>query len=294
MTRFPLLPYSGVSASLLCRLQLLAAAILFSTGGAAIKATRFTGWQVAGLRSGIAALALLLLLPASRRNWNWRVPLIGVAYAATLVLFVIANKLTTAANAIFLQATAPLYLIFLGPWLLKEKLNRGDWLTLALVGLGMAMFFAGAEPPRTTASDPLSGNLLGAATGFTWALTLTGLRWLASFSGKDSGLATVAAGNVIAFLLCLPNTLPLSEAHWTDWATVGYLGVFQIGLAYLLLTRGVRGVPALEVSLLLMTEPALNPVWSWMLHGEMPGACAILGGALIFAATLGRILTARR
>ncbi|MBM3814773.1 MAG: EamA/RhaT family transporter [Acidimicrobiia bacterium] len=283
-----------MSPSVICRLQLVAAAVLFSTGGAAIKATQFTGWQVAGFRSGIAAAALLLLLPESRRRWSPRVGLIGLSYAATLVLFVLANKLTTAANAIFLQSTAPLYLVIFAPWLLKERIHLKDWITLAAVGAGLTLFFTAAEAPAVTAPDPLAGNFLGAGTGLTWAITLTGLRWMASSSGKDAGLATVAAGNLTAFLICLPMTLPLQDSSLADWATVGYLGVFQIGLAYVLLTRGVRGVPALEVSLLLMIEPALNPVWAWFLHAEAPSASAMLGGALILGATVLRIVTARR
>ncbi|HLS47395.1 MAG TPA: hypothetical protein VK012_02685, partial [Gemmatimonadales bacterium] len=99
------------------RLRLVLAALLFSTGGAAIKATTLTAWQVAGFRSGVAALVLFLLLPESRRGWSWRTLLVGISYAATLLLFVLANKLTTSANTIFLQSTAPLYILILSPLL---------------------------------------------------------------------------------------------------------------------------------------------------------------------------------
>jgi drug/metabolite transporter (DMT)-like permease len=102
------------------RIQLLAAAALFSTGGAAIKACSLTSWQVAGLRSGIAAL-VLLLVPAARRGWTPRAWLVGAAYAATVVLFVQANKLTTSAATAFLQSTAPLYVLLLAPHLLGER-----------------------------------------------------------------------------------------------------------------------------------------------------------------------------
>ena len=116
------------------RLQLAAAAMLFSTGGAAIKAAEFTGWQIASLRSGIAALAILLITPAARRGWSVRAVLVGFAYAACLTLFVLANRLTTAANTIFLQSTAPLYLLVLSPWLLKEPIRRQDLGFMAAVG----------------------------------------------------------------------------------------------------------------------------------------------------------------
>jgi hypothetical protein len=123
------------------RLHLVLAAILFSTGGAAIKATTLTAWQVAGFRSGLAARALFLLLPDSRRGWTWRTLLVGVAYAATLLLFVVANKLTTSANTIFLQSTSPLYILILGPLLLHERIRSRDVLFMAAVGLGLALFF---------------------------------------------------------------------------------------------------------------------------------------------------------
>ncbi|MBK5294672.1 MAG: DMT family transporter, partial [Acidobacteriia bacterium] len=170
--------------------------------------------------------------------------------------------------------------------------RRRDWWTLAVIGCGMALFFAGAEAPRVTSPDPMRGNLMAAGSGLCWALTLAGFRWQA---GKGAGsLATVAGGNCLAALFCLPMALPVVSSTSTDWLVVGYLGIFQIGLAYLLLTRGVRGVPAMEASLLLMLEPALNPVWAWMLHGETPGLYSIAGAALIFAATLARVIIARR
>lgn len=277
------------------RLQLLGAAALFSTGGAAVKATALTGWQVASFRSGIAALAIILLVPAARRGWSWRVLLVGIAYAATMILFVTANKLTTAANTIFLQASAPLYVLLLGPLLLREPIRRDDVMFMAVIGLGLALFFVGVETPVVTAPDPARGNLLALLSGAFWALTIMGLRWLESRPGTardgdggGSAVATVAAGNAIAFVIALPMALPVSMAGAGDWLVVGYLGVFQIGLAYLLLTRAIRHVPALEASVLLLAEPALNPIWAWMVHGESPSAWSLAGGSLILGATLVR------
>src|SRR4029079_18136017 len=127
------------------RLQLAAAAMLFSTGGAAIKAAEFTGWQSSSCRSGVAALAILLLTPAARRGWSGRAVLVGFAYAACLTLFVLANRLTTAANTIYLQSTAPLYLLLLSPWLLKEPIRRQDLGFMAAVGVGLALFFVSEQ-----------------------------------------------------------------------------------------------------------------------------------------------------
>src|SRR5690348_13392589 len=146
------------------RLMLAAAALLFSTGGAAIKAATLTAWQVASFRCGVAAVFLLLALPEARRGWSWRILPPAVAYAATLVLFVLANRLTTSANSIFLQSTAPLYLLLLGPWLLKEPVRRADWISSAAVAAGLVFIFMGAAMPAITAPDPRRGNLVGLAS----------------------------------------------------------------------------------------------------------------------------------
>jgi DME family drug/metabolite transporter len=266
------------------RLRLATAAVLFSTGGAAIKAARFDAWQIAGFRSGIAALTLLLCLPAARRGWSWRAALVGAGYAATLVLFVLANRLTTAANTIFLQSTAPLYLLLLGPWLLHEPVRRRDVLTMAAVGSGLLLFFVGTEQPAATAPDPARGNILAVLSGICWALTLTGLRWIGRYV-PEGALGAVAIGNLIAFAGCLPLALPLDHHPLADWGTIIYLGVVQIGLAYVLVTVALKALPVFEASLILLLEPALNPIIAWVVHGETPGAWAVGGGAIILAAT---------
>lgn len=267
------------------RIQLLAAALLFSTGGAAIKATTLGGWQIAGFRSGVAALAFLALFPAARRGWNARVLAVGAAYAATLILFVLANRLTTAANTIFLQSTAPLYILLLSPTLLGERVRARDVAFMSVVGVGLLLFFVGAEAPSATAPDPARGNLLAAASGVSWALTVMGLRWLGRADQGGAAVATVAAGNTIAFLATLPLALPVGSARPMDWTIILYLGVFQIALAYWFVTSAIRYVPALETSVLLLAEPALNPVWAWWVHGERPGEWALAGGVLILGTT---------
>jgi drug/metabolite transporter, DME family len=276
------------------RLQLIGAALLFSTGGAAIKAANFTGWQIASFRSGIAALALLLLTPAARRGWTLQSVLVGFAYAGCLTLFVLANRLTTSANTIFLQSTAPLYLLILSPWLLKEPVRRQDLGFMLAVGLGLMLFFVGVETPVRTAPDPVQGNLLALASGFFWALAVCGLRWLSSREGRGSPLAAVVSGNVTAFLISLPFALPLGVHSPGDWAIIVYLGVFQIALAYVLVTRAIGHIPALEASVILLFEPVLNPIWAWVIHGEVPAAWALLGGAIILGATTAKSWVERR
>lgn len=278
------------------RLQLLGAALLFSTGGAAVKATDLDAWQVAGFRSAVAGLAIFLLMPEARRGWTWHVVPVGIASAVTFMLFVTANKLTTSANAIFLQATAPLYMLLLGPLLLREKGTRRDLAFMAPVALGLALVVLGATPASTqTATNPALGNWLAAASGATWALTLVGMRWMGNRAGGEgSALPTVVTANLIVFLACAPMAFPVTGARTADWMTIAYLGVFQVGAAYVLLTAGIRHVPALEASVLVLLEPALNPVWSWLVHGETPGPWSLAGGALILGATLLRTVVDAR
>jgi drug/metabolite transporter, DME family len=267
------------------RLLLVSAAVLFSTGGAAFKAASLTGWQVASFRSLVAALALLAIIPDTRRGWNWRMTPVALAYAITLVFFALANRLTTSANAIILQSTAPLYLLLLGPWLLHEPIRRRDLYFVAGVALGMGLFFAGRDASVATAPDPPLGNALALASGITYAFMLAGLRWMGKHHG-DSALTTVAAGNLMAFAIALPMALPILRVTAWDVLVVLYLGVIQVGLAYWCLTRGMRYVPVLEATTMLQAEPALNPVWTWLVHHEVPNTWAIAGGLLIISATL--------
>jgi drug/metabolite transporter, DME family len=278
------------------RLLVLAAAALFSTGGAAIKATTLTAWQVASFRSAIAAVALFAFLPGARRRPTRPMLLVGVFYAATLILFVQANKLTTSANAIFLQDTAPLYVLLVSPFLLREAVKAADLLFLSALALGLGAFFVGREPAQSTAPDPLSGNLAAVASGVTWAATVMGLRWLGTHRTDKTAIEpALLAGSLVAAVGALPMALPVASARPADWVIIVGLGVFQIGLAYVCLAKGMRGVPALEASLLLLLEPVLNPIWSWMVHGEAPGPWPLAGGALILGATAARtIRDARR
>ena len=267
------------------RLLLLAAAVLFSTGGAAIKAGSLTSWQVASFRSGVAALVLFTLIPEARRGWTWRVWPVGLAYSATLVLFVVAVRLTTAANTIFLQSTAPLYVLLIGPLILKEAVRKSDLAFIGAVALGLSMFFVGSEAASATAPDPARGNLIAAVTGISWACTISGLRWMGTRQASGA-TATVVAGNLIAFLVALPMALPVAHISLVDITVLAYLGIFQIGLAYRCVTVAIRHVPAFEATALLLVEPALNPVWAWIVHGERPSSWGLAGGALILGATV--------
>ncbi len=165
---------------------------------------------------------------------------------------------------------------------------------MAVVAAGLLPFFLAAQQPSATAPAPLAGNLLASLAGLSWALVVVGLRAMGRQEGGDVAIAAVAVGNLMAFAGSLPLALPLAAPRAVDWVIVGYLGTVQIGLAYLLLTRGLRRVPAFEASLLLLVEPVFNPLWAWWLHGERPGPWALVGGGLILAATAARVLADRR
>jgi DME family drug/metabolite transporter len=269
------------------RLFLLAASLCFSTGGAVIKATSLTAWQVAGFRSIIAALTVFLLLPGARHGWSWRVVPVGAAYAGTMLLFVLSNKLTTAANSIFLQSTAPLYLLLMAPWLLGEHIRRRDLALIVAVAGGMALFFLGSERVVATAPNPTRGNVIAAISGIFWALTIAGIRWIARRTPSgNASLAPIVTGNLIACAVALPLAFPAAHVAARDWIAIVYLGVVQIGVAYACMTAGLRRVPAFEASTIMLIEPVLNPLWAWMVHNERPSALALAGGAVIMTATL--------
>jgi DME family drug/metabolite transporter len=201
---------------------------------------------------------------------------------------VTANKLTTAAHSVFLQAAAPLYIAVLGPWLLRERIQRQDLPVMGVVGAGLLLLFVGASGASPTAPNPGLGNLVGGVSGVCWCLTIMGLRWVEKRGGHDGGQPAGSAallGNVIACLACLPAALPFAGIQGRDVAIVAYLGVVQVGLAYVLLTRAIGHVPAVDASIILLAEPALSPLWAWLVHHEAPGPWPLTGGALIIAAT---------
>jgi drug/metabolite transporter (DMT)-like permease len=262
-------------------------ALLFSTGGVAIKTSTLTGWQLSCFRSLAAAVVLLIFLPSARRGWSWRSFVVAIPYAATFTLFTLATKYTTAANAIFLQDTAPLYILLLGPLLLGEHIRRRDLSFMVALLIGLGLIFASTREATTYASDPKLGDLLALVSGLTWALTLLGLRWIAvrAKHHDDEPTAAVVAGCLVASLFAALFSFPVENANVGNWLIVAYLGIFQIALAYAFISNGIRQVRALDVSLLLLVEPVFSPVWVWLFLAESPAALAVAGGAIVIGAT---------
>ena len=276
-------------------LAVLAAAVLWSSGGLFIKWVSLDALGVTMWRSLLAAITMWLIArPAIRLPWRtgrltWA---IAVSYALTLVLFVSATKLTTAANAIFLQYTAPIYLLVAGAVFLKE---RPTWLDLATVAVafgGMALFFVGKIE-----ADALDGNILAVLSGIALAAMFILLR--APSCTPRTRPEAMLLGNILLVLgLLAANLVRGSSAPFTpdisDLFGLAFLGVIQIGLAYLLFGFGVAHVQALEASLIGMLEPVLNPVWVLIFLGETPGWWAVLGGAIIVAAVAVRTAISER
>jgi drug/metabolite transporter (DMT)-like permease len=260
------------------RLLLLAAAVLWSTGGAAIKSCGLSAWQVAGGRSLVAAALLLALVPSTRRRPTRLSAAVAVAYAFTVVLFVSATKLTTAANAIFIQDTAPLWVLLLSPWLLDERPTRGELLSVPVFALGLGLFFLDQLTP-----GQVTGNLVALASGVAFGLSILGLRRIG-----DAGPAALVLGNLMAAAITLPAWPSGPAPTALDLGLVAFLGIFQLGLSYLLFSRGLAGTPAVEAALLVLLEPVLNPIWTFLFTGERPGPWAVAGGGIILFATAWR------
>lgn len=272
-------PLSGVRA----RLAVLGAAVLWSTGGAAIKLCTLPALAVAGGRSLVAAVFVFAMLPSSRVRPDKRILMVAAAYAATVVLFVIATKTTTAANAIFIQDTAPLWVLLLGPRLLGERPSRTELLSVPLFVGGLALFFMDELEP-----GQLTGNLVAVASGVAFALSILGLR------GVKDRAAILGWGNAMAAVVTLPFVTGVGLPGAQDAAILLFLGVFQLGISYALFSRGLEGTPAIEASLLVLLEPVLNPVWTAYFTHEVPGVWAIAGGAIILGATAWRTIAATR
>jgi DME family drug/metabolite transporter len=271
-------------------LLVLGAALLWSTGGLFIKWTSLSAVELTFGRSLLAAVTVALFTRHEGFRLNAMTALTCVLYAALLLLFVIATKWTTAANAIFLQYTAPIYVLVLEPLLYKEKFRRSDMLVVAACVAGMSLFFVGKLSPQD-----VSGNLAALASGLCFACYILLLRH--PHTQRVNRASSVIYGNLLLVVFTAPAGLSaLGRMTAWDGVSVLYLGVFQIGLAYTLFTLGMaRGVRSLDAAIVGYIEPVLNPVWVYLFLGERPSTWAILGGSIIIAAVAAHsILGARK
>jgi len=271
-------------------LLVLGAAILWSTGGLFIKATHLSPLGLSFGRSLLAAITIAIFTRREGFGLNRISALTSILYAALLILFVVATKLTTAANAIFLQYTAPVYVLILEPLFYKEKFRARDFVTVAACIAGMSLFFVGKLRPQD-----VSGNLFALASGVCFALFFLLLRH--SKARQVNRAASAIYGNLIVVLICAPAFYGALQhgISPTDYARLAYLGVVQIGFAYLLFTLAMaRGVRSLDAGIIGYIEPVLNPIWVFLFIGERPSGWAIVGGVIIIACVIFHMLLETR
>lgn len=273
---------AGVSPLLL----VLGAAVLWSTGGLFIKATSLSAIELSFGRSLLAVITVAIVTRREGFGLNRVTAITSVLYAALLILFVMATKLTTAANAIFLQYTAPVYVLVLEPLFYKEKFRLRDLVTVVACVGGMSLFFVGTLRPQD-----VDGNLLALASGVCFALYFLLLRH--SKARNVNRASSVIYGNLIVVFICAPAFLAALRRGISapDFASMAYLGVIQIGFAYLLFTQAMaRGLRSLDASIAGYVEPVLNPIWVFLFIGEPPSGWAMVGGAIIIASVVAHML----
>jgi drug/metabolite transporter (DMT)-like permease len=257
-------------------LQLVGAALCWSLAGVLIKfvATSWSGLAVAGGRGAIAAIFLLLTNRGLRFHFSSIQIAAAALYAACTVLFCWATTLTTAANAILLQYTAPVWVALLSAYFLGERASRSDWIAIVVSLGGMTLFFKDG-----LATGHLLGDSLSLLSGICFGALVVALR-----RQKDgSPVESIILGNGLAFVICLPWIIPAPPLPATGWAALLALGTLQLGFSYWLYARAIRHVTALEAVLIPIIEPVLNPIWVLLFVGERPSLWALLGGVIVVA-----------
>ena len=257
------------------------AALLWSTGGVLIKAVEAGPLVVSFYRSAVAAVVLLVFIRPRVRRWSRGFVIALIAYAACLTTFVIATKLTTAANAIFLQYMGVIWVMILSPLVLHERLQPRDMIAVSIAFVGMALFFLEKFDPRG-----MAGNLSALLSSLFFAILIVALR----SEREASAEAAVTWGNVVLAAALLPFVAGDLRVDLRSALFLVLLGVFQIGIAYLLFVRGLRWVSATQASLTGMIEPVMNPIWVFLFLAERPSRLAMIGGAIVLGAVVTRTL----
>ena len=254
---------------------------MWSVGGLFIKLVDLSPVAITGTRSIAAALVFLIYLRTPQLYWN-RYFITGViSYAAMMLLYVFSIRLTTAANAIFLEFTAPIYVVILGYYILNERITIFDILSMFVIFSGMTLFFI----------DELSfygfwGNIMAAVAGVCLGVVTIMIR-----KEKESAFQIVLMGNILTALVCIPFMFAgLQETASTDWFIIFVLGIVQLGIPYILYTKALRQVQALDAILVSMIEPILNPFWVYIFVGEKMGEWALVGGVLVLSGSIGRAI----
>lgn len=268
--------YKSVSAPsrIMAISYLVITALLWSLGGLFIKWVQLNPVAIAGMRSAIASILIWIFLKKPKFNWSKEQILCAIAYALTVILFVMANKMTTAANAILLQYTAPIYVALFSFTLLGERTTKLDWLIILIVFSGMILFFI-----DDFSTEEFWGNIVAIFSGISFA-ALT----LFTRKQKDgSPLESILLGNILTALIGLPFMFQ-SAPTVSSWIGLLLLGTVQLGIPYILYSIAIRSVTALETILITVIEPIVNPIWVFLIFGEIPGKWSIIGGIIVLSA----------
>jgi drug/metabolite transporter (DMT)-like permease len=259
-------------------------AFLWSSAGLFIKIVSWNPFAIAGVRSAIGAVVILIYLRRPKITWSLPQVVGAVCYAACMLGFVVANKLTTAANAIMLQYTAPLYAAVLGWVFLKEKATLVDAATILVVLGGMALLFM-----DKLSIGNMTGNVLAIMSGVFFAGSMVAFR----AQKEGSSLESILLSHCIVIVVSLPFLWGPGPTL-AGWGAIAFLGVFQIGISAILLSYGVKHVAALQTLLIAVIEPIFNPLWVFLALGERPGNWALVGGAVILVAVTVRSVLSLR
>jgi len=252
-------------------LLLALTATFWSLGGLLIKLINWNPIAIAGTRSLIAATLLFIYLKKPKLSMSRAQIAAALSYVATVFLFVSATKITTAANAIFLQFTAPIYVALFSTKFLNEKITIRDWLTTIIVIMGMVLFFF-----DNFNLEGIIGNTLGVASGISFASFTIFMR----MQKNSSPIESVFLGNIITAIIALP--FMFQDIPGTiSWLFLIVLGIFQLGIPYIFYSIAIKNVSAIDAVLIPVLEPILNPIWVFLLLGEYPGIWTIIGGSII-------------
>ncbi len=255
-------------------------AFLWSLGGLFIKVIDWNPFAIAGVRSLIASLVILAWLKRPKLTWSFPQLAAAVSYTASLILFVMANKSTTAANAILIQYVAPVFTAIIGARVLKEKVRWEHWTALAFVAGGMVLLFMDKLGGGHT-----TGNVLAFLSGITFSLYFVFMRMQKDASPLESTLLShwFAAGIGLGIALFLPRPV----VTWPSVGAVMVLGVLQLGVPAILFNIAIKRISAVSANLIGVIEPVFNPIWVFLVLGEAPGLPAVVGGVVIILAVAG-------
>lgn len=262
----------------------LFAAILWSFGGLLIKLVDLNPIAIAGIRSFIASFVIFVFLKKSALKLTWNKALGAISYTSLVILFVSATKATTSANAILLQYTSPIYIAIFGGWLLNEKAKLREWITILFVIGGMVLFFM-----DDMAGGSMKGNVLAILSGVALGFNTMFMR-----REKDADpLENVFWGSILTILVSIPFMFDKAPSP-KGWIGLILLGVFQIGLSYILYAKAIKNITALESTFISLVEPLLNPVWVFLTIGELPGMWSVMGGIIVLVSVTVSCLKPKR